>query len=105
MIWQHLGGDLVLERGIVQIYYTAIVVWSTPPLRRVRMKTFLIFLAISESAHQNEWENAHGGGIFKLFAYWTTLMQQNKDYKYSILAKIARAPHGILMGRFIWIPI
>ena len=79
MIWQHLGGDLVLERGIVQIYYTAIVVWSTPPLRRVRMKTFLIFLAISESAHQNEWENAHGGGIFKLFAYWTTLGVKGGD--------------------------
>ena len=43
MIWQHLGGDLVLERGIVQIYYTAIVVWSTPPLRRPKMKTFLNF--------------------------------------------------------------
>ena len=94
MIWQHLGGDLVLERGIVQIYYTAIVVWSTPPLRRVRMKTFLIFLAISESAHQNEWENAHGGGIFKHFAYWTTLVRvliwiATATYKRPLLVKLA----------------
>ena len=38
------------------------------------MKTFLIFFAFSGSAHQNEWENAQGGVIFKLFAYWATLV-------------------------------
>ena len=39
------------------------------------MKTFLNFFAFSESAHQNEWENALGGVIFKLFAYWATLLK------------------------------
>ena len=47
---------------------------ETWPLGGDKTLTFSTFLINSESAHQNQWENGLGGGIFKLFAIWTTLV-------------------------------